>query len=370
MRGDVERHQRAGWNSYINLGLPAGRAKDENSLAWIAMRAEGPLKADDPDLLELLRAQYLHPPDGLPYDLKEDAGTKDNLYKRYKIIYPSWAFIDSVTRDLFSEGEDAGFFVEAGALDGEYLSNTLWLERWRRWTGLLVEAEADSYAALRKKHRRAWSSPACLATNDYPHTAILTSFRRLGLSSEWTDRGAARIEEKPAAAGEGPGYKTYHNAQCFPALTFFLALNITRVHFFSLDVEGVEMGVLRSFPFDQITVDVWAIEHVSPSRNSTPRTQTSSGGSSQQVSWLEDPEFIAFMEARGYYLFDMFCNYIPDYIFVRRGSDVFKRLRVPERMWKRRGICLHKSIWDEETKVFEPNLHRDKRHWPILAYSG
>ena len=32
-----------------------------------------------------------------------------------------------------------GFFIEAGADDGEFMSNTFYLELKRGWTGLLVE---------------------------------------------------------------------------------------------------------------------------------------------------------------------------------------------------------------------------------------
>ena len=39
--------------------------------------------------------------------------------------------------------------MEAGALDGVYLSNTLFLETKYNWTGLLVEAIEDSYRDLR-----------------------------------------------------------------------------------------------------------------------------------------------------------------------------------------------------------------------------
>lgn len=160
----------------------------------IAIRAEGPLAADDPSLIRLVRSLYLHLPDSLPYSLKEDGGRKELPYTKYKIIYPSWTFIDSILQDLFA-GQPPGFFVEAGALDGEFLSNTLQLERQHGWTGLLVEAERESYTVLREKHRRAWSSNACISTKPFPQSVILTSYRTQGLNTEWLQRGAARIEK-------------------------------------------------------------------------------------------------------------------------------------------------------------------------------
>ena len=38
--------------------------------------------------------------------------------------------------------------MEAGALDGEFISNSLYLERELGWTGLLVEADTTLYSAL------------------------------------------------------------------------------------------------------------------------------------------------------------------------------------------------------------------------------
>ena len=37
--------------------------------------------------------------------------------------------------------------------------------------------------------------------------------------------------------------------------------SIAQVDFLSLDVEGGEVGILESFPFDRIDVDVWSIEN-------------------------------------------------------------------------------------------------------------
>lgn len=44
------------------------------------------------------------------------------------------------------------------------------------------------------------------------------------------------------------------NVQCFPFYTYLLALNITAIDYFSLDVEGSELNVLKTIPFDKINI--------------------------------------------------------------------------------------------------------------------
>jgi hypothetical protein len=65
-----------------------------------------------------------------------------------------------------SSKKRTGKFIEAGAADGEFYSNTLWLERELGWTGLLVEALPILFAKLRNKRRRAWLAPACISPNN------------------------------------------------------------------------------------------------------------------------------------------------------------------------------------------------------------
>ena len=72
--------------------------------------------------------------------------------------------------ELFN-GKKNGFFIECGAVDGQFcqlyhqsqllrffsgerLSNTLVFELRYQWTGLLVEANPYSYRQLREKHRK------------------------------------------------------------------------------------------------------------------------------------------------------------------------------------------------------------------------
>lgn len=68
-----------------------------------------------------------------------------------------------------------GFFLEAGALDGYYQSNTFFLERDLGWTGLLVEPNPVFFEALLARHRRAWATDLCLGTKPYP-VKVMTRF--------------------------------------------------------------------------------------------------------------------------------------------------------------------------------------------------
>ena len=54
---------------------------------------------------------------------------------------------------LSKSNPKSGFFIEAGAADGEWFSNTLYFERHHGWTGLLVEPNPDLLSDLVKTHR-------------------------------------------------------------------------------------------------------------------------------------------------------------------------------------------------------------------------
>ena len=43
---------------------------------------------------------------------------------------------------------------------------------------------------------------------------------------------------------------------CFPLFGVLKAINVTKVDYFSLDVEGNEMDVLRTIPFDDVDITV------------------------------------------------------------------------------------------------------------------
>lgn len=64
------------------------------------------------------------------------------------------------------------------------------------------------------------------------------------------------IVGKPEEVISGLDVKTVVDVQCFPLFSFLIALNITTLDYFSLDVEGAEFAVLKTIPWDKVNIKV------------------------------------------------------------------------------------------------------------------
>ena len=63
----------------------------------------------------------------------------------------------SLDREIFKKRIKNGFFVEAGATDGEDISNSLYYELRHDWTGILIEGDPQGYTKMKTKvifHRK------------------------------------------------------------------------------------------------------------------------------------------------------------------------------------------------------------------------
>ena len=117
-----------------------------------------------------------------------------------------------------------GFFIEARAWDGVYLSNALAFELWHKWTGLLVEPNPHAFSKLKERQRRAWLLPQCLSTKTTPEVVEFHTSGRQG--------GIINMDQKykpPNSAGIAK-YRNIRRIQCFPLYTALLALGNPTVH--------------------------------------------------------------------------------------------------------------------------------------------
>merc|ERR1712080_431870 len=55
---------------------------------------------------------------------------------------------------------------------------------------------------------------------------------------------------------------TYTRVQCYPLYSALLAIGVSTVDFFSLDIEGAELSVLKTLPFHKINIKVLLVEVV------------------------------------------------------------------------------------------------------------
>ena len=56
------------------------------------------------------------------------------------------------------------------------------------------------------------------------------------------------------------GRKDEIQVQCFPLYSLLLAIKRTKIDFFSLDIEGYELHVLKTIPFEKVDITVMNVE--------------------------------------------------------------------------------------------------------------
>ena len=137
-----------------------------------------------------------------------------------------------------------GFFIEAGSQDGEIGSNTIYFETSHNWSGLLVEAHPIWFKRGLERHRRASHVNSCLGIKDKPHFENFDSYS----ASQKTNTMGGIVQE--------PSDHTFQH-QCLPLASLLLAMDNPTVHYFSLDIEGAELQVLKTVPWEK--VDIWVV---------------------------------------------------------------------------------------------------------------
>lgn len=130
-----------------------------------------------------------------------------------------------------------GFFVESGALDGSaYGSNTYHFERYLGWSGLLVEAApANCARLLRRRNETERVKSVCTA---------LCSFN--GVSNFSTADGGCCGTIRHGTA----------TVQCSRTQDVFRTHDVSRIDFWSIDVEGGELEVLKGMDW---TIPVYVL---------------------------------------------------------------------------------------------------------------
>jgi FkbM family methyltransferase len=201
---------------------------------------------EDAELVEFVRSLIIRPKANRKLNLANKKVTDQSQIGQSKYM------------DTALGSKRDGFFIEAGAWDGEGLSNTLFFELERNWTGLLIEPTPSLFKQILAKNRNVFAINACIA-NKRP---IVSKFRLFhwysGRDSSFNEADRERIDKNSRKVAYVP---------CFSLATIMRAIGVSHVDYFSLDVEGGEMDVLKGINFAKIEIESFTIEHNNDRKN-------------------------------------------------------------------------------------------------------
>ena len=155
---------------------------------------------------------------------------------------------------VVSDFKQGGYFLEIGATDGAYLSNTLLLEKDFDWTGILAEPARYWHEALRKT-RKSVIDTRCVHAE---------TGKTLMFSEVAADQALSTITEYSESDFHA---STRSDSAEYPvetvSLTDLLDANDApeAIDFLSIDTEGSEFDILNAFDFGRYRFGAICCEH-------------------------------------------------------------------------------------------------------------
>jgi FkbM family methyltransferase len=152
-----------------------------------------------------------------------------------------------------------GTFVDIGAYDGITFSNTYFLEK-IGWQGLAAEPIPSAYEKL-IMNRHCISVKGCIAPNSGKGKfRLINGYSQMlsGLVDEYDERHVNRIGKELAIKG---GFFKDIQVTCYNLNDLLYKYNIKNIDYLSIDVEGLELKILRSIDFNTFLITVIGVEN-------------------------------------------------------------------------------------------------------------
>jgi FkbM family methyltransferase len=166
--------------------------------------------------------------------------------------------------DNFFSGKENGFFVDIGASDGKYFSNTYFFEKFKNWKGICIEPLPTEFNKL-NLNRSSINLNLCVSDfegetdftyvegfYDYPINMLS------GISDKYNSLHVERINQEVNKCG---GKIESIKVPVRPLQSIFDEFGVTHVDFCSIDTEGSEFEIVKSIDFDRTSIKVFIIEN-------------------------------------------------------------------------------------------------------------
>lgn len=176
------------------------------------------------------------------------------------ITRSSSQFLQDLWVDFELGGRTGGFFVEFGAADGLWCSNSRFFEAHRGWTGILSEP-ARSWLPSLRRNRACFIDERCVWTQ----TGARLRFNEPQITLHATIDAFSASDMHAASREQGQRYDV-ETVSLNDLLAHWNAPR--RIDYLSIDTEGSELDILGAFDFDRYDLRLITVEH-----NFTPQRQ-------------------------------------------------------------------------------------------------
>ncbi|MEL6646101.1 MAG: FkbM family methyltransferase [Pseudomonadota bacterium] len=170
------------------------------------------------------------------------------------------AFLEN---DIFT-GMRNGVFVEIGAFDGIRGSNTLFFEKFRDWSGLLIEASPLYFSWLEQNRPHCARERVAVAA-EHGTSEFIEITEGAYMMSGVLETLAPEHREAMKAGLYGKSH--FIEVETQPLADILRRHELDAIDFLSIDIEGGEFVALEHFPFDEFEIDVLAIEYYNDNEN-------------------------------------------------------------------------------------------------------
>lgn len=184
-----------------------------------------------------------------------------------------------------------GFFIECGANDGITQSNTYYLEKRKNWRGILVEGIPELYKKCKTSRPKSLVYNNVLVAEDYTDSHMEMTFANL------MSVVADTVLNKEKHIQSGLECQNIANSYTVsvPVTTLGNILkenNITEVDFFSLDVEGYELEVLKGIDLDNFNIKYILMEIQTEELKKSITERICKGGGYKLIDQLSQHDYL------------------------------------------------------------------------------
>ena len=167
---------------------------------------------------------------------------------------------DKILNETIFKNKQEGFFLDIGAHDGIWYSNSYFFEKNLNWDGICVEPNPVVFEKL-IKNRKA----KCLNVGMWNESKILefckiTGYAEMlsGFLESYHPTHKMQIDNEIKQFG---GKKQILKIECISFNDLIKEHNVKKIDLLTIDVEGAEQNIIYSIDFSEIDIDVIICEN-------------------------------------------------------------------------------------------------------------